>query len=207
MFWNLSFRGRDWTIGKPLGQGGFGAIYLVQLGEHKKVDDGAEYVVKVDKSFFLKWWRKYSWKATQSNSRLSLMTMVPCLWKSMLSSPSEGRNLWVLGSQGASMFLILLIFKENLGSYPVFQLSTFIIEFISHELYPGTPTSLKVGWESHLTKPMAPSSSTRSSCASWSSTGSLSPSTTSSFTSLTGLGRILTKFSKGGRSHSHYPQC
>ena len=48
-----SVRGRDWTIGKPLGQGGFGAIYLVQLGEHKKVDDGAEYVVKVDKSFFL----------------------------------------------------------------------------------------------------------------------------------------------------------
>ena len=26
----------------------------MQLGEHKKVDDGAEYVVKVDKGFFFK---------------------------------------------------------------------------------------------------------------------------------------------------------
>ena len=40
-------RGREWTIGKPLGQGGFGAIYLIKPGSHKKVDDGAEYVVKV----------------------------------------------------------------------------------------------------------------------------------------------------------------
>jgi len=42
------FRGREWTIGKPLGQGGFGAIYLIEPGRHKKVDDGAEYVVKVE---------------------------------------------------------------------------------------------------------------------------------------------------------------
>ena len=46
-----NLRGREWTIGKPLGQGGFGAIYLIEPGSHKKVDDGAEYVVKVSKFF------------------------------------------------------------------------------------------------------------------------------------------------------------
>ena len=46
-------RGREWTIGKPLGQGGFAAIYLIKPGSHQKVDDGAEYVVKVGKLVFV----------------------------------------------------------------------------------------------------------------------------------------------------------
>ena len=43
----MTIRGREWTLGKPLGQGGFGAIYLTQPGNHKQVDSEAEYVVKV----------------------------------------------------------------------------------------------------------------------------------------------------------------
>jgi len=41
-------RGKPWTLGKVLGHGGFGAIYITQPGLKKKVEDGAEYVVKVE---------------------------------------------------------------------------------------------------------------------------------------------------------------
>lgn len=41
-------RGKPWTLGKVLGHGGFGAIYLTQPGKLKSVDDGAEYVVKIE---------------------------------------------------------------------------------------------------------------------------------------------------------------
>lgn len=40
---------KPWTLGKPIGQGGFGLIYLANRGESqmKRADD-AEYVVKIE---------------------------------------------------------------------------------------------------------------------------------------------------------------
>lgn len=39
---------RTWTVGKAIGSGGFGAIYLCQPGNTKVVGDDAEYVVKIE---------------------------------------------------------------------------------------------------------------------------------------------------------------
>ena len=39
---------RTWTVGKPIGSGGFGAIYLCDAGQRKVVGDDAEYVVKIE---------------------------------------------------------------------------------------------------------------------------------------------------------------
>jgi vaccinia related kinase len=43
------FKGH-WTLGKPIGQGGFGLIYLANRGENNKVKhaDDAHYVVKIE---------------------------------------------------------------------------------------------------------------------------------------------------------------
>jgi len=41
-------RQRTWTVGRAVGSGGFGAIYLCQNGQHKESSDDAEYVVKIE---------------------------------------------------------------------------------------------------------------------------------------------------------------
>ena len=81
-----NLRGREWTIGKPLGQGGFGAIYLIEPGRHKKVDDGAEYVVKVSKFF------PCSWKLLSPH----LMLPITSLWMTHCPSGSLFQEFWIL---------------------------------------------------------------------------------------------------------------
>ena len=41
-------RQKTWTVGRPVGSGGFGAIYLCDHGTHDVVSDEAEYVVKIE---------------------------------------------------------------------------------------------------------------------------------------------------------------
>ena len=143
--WLMTFRGREWTLGKPLGQGGFGAIYLTQPGNHRQVNNEAEYVVKVGECpvrqiscTVLGPWN-LSW-------RWSLTTMVRSSSRCTPSSPWGGRSPWSPGGPGA-------VGGNNVSF-------SFIL------VLQGLMASQKGGSECQHTMLTAPFTSTTSSCAS-----------------------------------------